>query len=88
MHDVNGTELKKGDVVLLPCRIEELHPGDDFCNVTLRSLHSRRPDGAIESISAINTGVLVLFELPPEQHAKDALFLAVVNALRPKESTP
>lgn len=64
MHDLNGTELKKGDVVFIPCRIEELHPGDDYCNVTLKSLHGRRPDGNPETISAINTAVVVLLERP------------------------
>lgn len=62
MHDSNGTPLKKGDVVLIPAVITELHGGEDFCNVTVKTTHGRRPDGMPETISAINTGVLVLHE--------------------------
>lgn len=60
MHDRNGTLLKKGDIVLVPAIITELHATETFCNVSLKTVHGRRPDGAPESISAINTGVLVL----------------------------
>jgi hypothetical protein len=62
MHDCNGTPLKAGDVVLIEARIVELHPGDDYCNVTVETLVGRRPDGAHERISAINTGVLTLYQ--------------------------
>lgn len=62
MHDKNGTELKKGDVVLIPAVITELSGGEDFCNVSLESVHGRRPDGCKEYFGAINTGVLVLHE--------------------------
>lgn len=64
MHDKNGTELKKGDVVLVPAVITELQAGEDYCNVTIQSVHGRRPDGSKETISAINTGVLVLHDRP------------------------
>lgn len=60
MHDRNGTPLKKGDVVLIPAVVTELHGGEDYCNVTVESVHARRPDGLKERISAINTGVTVL----------------------------
>src|SRR5687768_16569395 len=71
VHDLNGAELKKGDVVLIPCRIEELHPGDDYCNVTVNTLHGRRPDGVLETISVINTAVVVLFKRGPEASKPD-----------------
>lgn len=61
MHDVNGTPLKKGDIVLVPMRITDLGGGEDFCNVGLESVHGRRPDGAKERMSAINTGVVVKY---------------------------
>lgn len=59
MHDRNGTLLQKGDTVLIPCVIDSLSEGEDFCNVTLKSVFGRRPDDAKEVVSAINTGVLV-----------------------------
>jgi hypothetical protein len=60
MHDRNGTELKKGDVVLIPAVITELYAGEEFCNVQLKTVDGRRPDGMKELIGAINTGVLIL----------------------------
>jgi hypothetical protein len=62
MHDKNGSELKLGDTVLIPARITQLSPGEDYCNVQLETLHGRRPDGMKETIYAINTGVVVLHE--------------------------
>lgn len=60
MHDRNGTELKVGDVVMVEAIVTQLQPNDDYCNVNLETVDGRRPDGAKETISAINTGVLVL----------------------------
>lgn len=64
MHDRNGTELKKGDIVLIPAVITELYATELFCNVSVRTVDGRRPDGVKESIGAINTGVLTLFQRP------------------------
>lgn len=66
MHDRNGTPLKKGDIVLIEAEITELHAGEDYCNVTVKTLDGRRPDGLKETISAINTGVLTLHQRPTE----------------------
>lgn len=60
MHDANGTKLNVGDRVFIPAVITQLDPGDEFCNVSLETSEGRRPDGAKERISAINTGVVVL----------------------------
>jgi len=76
MHDANGNRLKVGDEVLIPAIITELQPSDEFCNVTVKSLHGRRPDGTQESISAINTGVIVL--LRAAKAATVALLLILV----------
>lgn len=62
MHDVNGAQLKVGDKVMLPGMITYLCEGDEYCNVGVESQHGRRPDGHKETVSAINTGVLVLVE--------------------------
>jgi len=58
MHDALGRELKIGDYVLIPARITDLSPGEDYCNVSVETISGRRPDGNKEKISAINTGVL------------------------------
>jgi len=59
MHDARGKALKKGDLVLIPAVITELFATEDYCNVSLKSQIGRRPDGENESISAINTGVVI-----------------------------
>jgi hypothetical protein len=64
MHDRNGTPLKEGDLVLVPMRITQLSAAPDFCNVALASLYGRNPDGQKETVSAVNTGIVVLFERP------------------------
>ena len=61
MHDANGHPLRVGDKVLIPCEITDLSgPGcEDYCNVGLRTTLGRRPDGRLESFSAVNTAQLV-----------------------------
>lgn len=66
MHDRNGTPLKIGDWVMLEAVVTELYTGEDYCNVTIESVHGRRPDGMKEHVSAINTGVLTLLERAKE----------------------
>lgn len=61
MHDANGTALKVGDVVLIEGIITKLDPNEEYCNVTVETAKGRRPDKQVETISAINTGVLVKF---------------------------
>ncbi len=59
MHDAKGRTLSLGDRVMIPAVVTELHPTDDYCNVSAASALGRRPDGAKETFSAINTGVMV-----------------------------
>ncbi len=62
MHDKNGTELKVGDLVHVPMVITALNSGDDYCNCGLESVHGRRSDGCKETLSSVNTGVVVLHD--------------------------
>jgi len=59
MHDARGKELKVGDLVMIPAVVTELHAAEDYCNVSVATQIGRRPDGAKERMSAINTGVLI-----------------------------
>ena len=59
MHDAIGRDLMVGDLVLIPVRIKQLSPSEEYCNVTLESVLGRRPDGNKEMIYAINTGVVL-----------------------------
>lgn len=66
MHDANGTELKKGDRVMIECEVTELYETEDFCNVSLRTVRPMRGDGGTPSdFSAVNTGQLVLLARAP-----------------------
>ena len=58
-HDAHGNLLTIGDVVSVLCTVTEIQDGEEFCNVTLTSVRGRRPDGAKETIYAINTAVTV-----------------------------
>jgi len=65
MHDRNGTPLRVGDIVMIPGRVTQLSESTpDYYNVSVESLHGRRPDGMKEHFRAINTGVLVLHDRP------------------------
>lgn len=59
MHDMMNQPLKVGDTVLIPAKIVELQPFENLCNVSVETLHGRRPDGMKEKIWAINTGVML-----------------------------
>ena len=62
MHDANNKPLKVGDVVLVPAVITSLSEGtEDYCNVSVQSVYGRRPDGMKETMSAINTGVMMRY---------------------------
>lgn len=60
MHDRNGTPLKKGDIVTITAEITDLYATEEYCNVSLKTVDGRRPDGSKETIGAINTAVMVL----------------------------
>lgn len=59
MHDAKGRPLKAGDHVLIPAVVTELYETEDYCNVQLQTVIGRRPDGLLETIGAINTGVIL-----------------------------
>jgi hypothetical protein len=60
MHDAKGRPLRMDDVVLIPCRIISLSATPDRCNVTVKSLLGRSPDGQRETI-VLNTKQLLRF---------------------------
>lgn len=92
MHDHKGRELQVGDKVLIPFVVTEVYSDIDYCNVTLKSVHGRKPDGAKEVLtgnSAVtfrnnegdDNGNLVNYtpdeDQPPVAHTKEV----VVNFL-------
>ena len=65
MHDRNGTPLKAGDRVMLEAIITQISSTEDYCNVSLKTVEGRRPDGTFETIGGINTAVLTLLGKAP-----------------------
>ena len=59
-HDNSNRKLQVGDEVIVKFVIKSLAEGEEFCNVTLETVRGRRPDGAKETWSAVNTGVVEL----------------------------
>lgn len=57
MHDRNGNPLKVGDKVTIEAVITNLCPTPDYCNVTVETVHPRKPDGHKECIT-LNTAVM------------------------------
>lgn len=64
MHDSNGTPLQVGDVVAIYGTITACFPTDDYCNVTVETVHGRRPDRDKSQIGALNTAQVTLVERP------------------------
>lgn len=53
-HDMNGTELKVGDRVLIEFVIKEIHLTEEYCNCNLDSVIPMYPSRNTSSI-VINT---------------------------------
>ena len=64
MHDRNGTPLKIGDIVNVPCVIQNVCATEEYCNLGLETVFGRRPDDMKEHFSAVNTGQVVLASRP------------------------
>lgn len=78
MHDAKGRPLSVGDRVVIAAEIVSLSSGEDFCNVTVRTVLGRRPDSQKETISAINTGVLL--RANPEDSTLDMQEILITTA--------
>lgn len=62
MHDLNGTKLSVGDLVLIPAEIISLGESEDYCNIGVETVFGRRPDGEKTIIYSINTGTVILHQ--------------------------
>lgn len=58
-HDAKGRPLKEGDKVLVPAVVKSVSAEEGYCNLAVETTFGRRPDGAKENISAINTAVVL-----------------------------
>lgn len=53
-HDINGQPLQSGDEVLVPCKVITVHPGIDYCNLSLETIEPMAP-GTYKSQLTLNT---------------------------------
>ena len=42
-HDIDGKEFKVGDIVLVECKITEIHMTEEYCNVNLETTQPMYP---------------------------------------------
>lgn len=54
-HTKDGHEVKQGDVLYLPCRVENVHAGDEHCNVDVITLEPMPPYPMPTRLSSVNT---------------------------------
>lgn len=54
MHDVNGAELRKGDRVLVEMEVTMVSADQDYCNVTVQTVHGM-PGNGTKSSMTVNT---------------------------------
>ena len=53
-HDVNGKLIEVGDIVNVPCKVESVQTGEEYCNVMVKTIHNMPPYQNGTSIS-LNT---------------------------------
>jgi hypothetical protein len=54
MHDVNGAALKVGDRVLVECEVTMVSADQDYCNVTVQTVHGM-PGNGLKTSMTVNT---------------------------------
>lgn len=61
-HDINGTEIAPGDLVMIPCRVVSVQETEDgkYCNVNVETVHPMPPYEKGQVI-VLNTQQTVLF---------------------------
>ena len=42
-HDAKGNPIKVGDRVLIECTVERVDAGEEYCNVSLKTIHPMYP---------------------------------------------
>ncbi len=57
-RDMNGVELKVGDVVMLPCIVKALSPTEKYTNMELRTVEPCKPTDH-KTYICCNTGQVV-----------------------------
>lgn len=50
-HDNKGNKLDVGDVVNVPCKVKVIQLTEEYCNLTLETVHKMYPSDSPYSIS-------------------------------------
>lgn len=54
MHDKSGKPLKIGDLVMVPCRVKDVSPDNEFCNITVETEYAM-PGNGTKNVVVLNT---------------------------------
>lgn len=66
-HDRNGIELRVGDVVNVPVLVKKIELTEDYCNVTLETVHKMEPGQYPSSLTLNSRQTEAKPSAPPEQ---------------------
>lgn len=69
-HDVNGTELAKGDTVTMTFEVQDVSAGETACNCTLQAIRTASFDEPYLPIVACNTKLVT--KVDPTPRAADS----------------
>jgi hypothetical protein len=72
-HDRDGAELKPGDRVSIPCVVDRVNPGTDYCNVTVHTESNCFP-GDYPTVVRLNSQQVVKVatpDTPPDEPIPD-----------------
>jgi len=59
MHDAKGQPISKGDIVMIPCRVQSALANEELCNVTVETLASMPPNVGSRHTLTLNTKMLL-----------------------------
>jgi hypothetical protein len=57
-HDAKNEIVKEGDIVYVPCIVKAVHTSEEYCNVSLETIHPMPPYTVPSSIT-LNTRQVV-----------------------------
>lgn len=70
-HDLSGKLIKVGDRVLVPCIVRDIYSTEDFCNLSLETVHPMFPGTTLSGLTLNAKQVLQESEyLTPERETK------------------
>ena len=69
MHDINGAKLEVGDVVLVQMKVLNVSADQDYCNLTLETVHAMPGNGMVShmTLNAKQVGVPLRAPTPKEE---------------------